>query len=266
MAYSFDNLSVKRLGEVLKKTQTIIIPVGIVEQHGFHLPLTTDIFMACCPIDDIKDEIEAVIAPPINYCFSGGELLGTININPNIFALYLSDICLQFVKAGFKDVVVFCGHGGTENNIAVQNALQMTYRNNRELTKDVTFSMIDCFMLSPSWLEYFNQEPEHDFHAGTVETALMMHWKPELVMPEEMEMDDDYYAKMMRTDPDWFAVSEKVIDHPFIIPNVKQRDEIRVGVMGFPELATKEIGEKVALEMKENFIKYIKTLQDRRKK
>lgn len=105
-------------------------------------------------------------------------------------------------------------------------------------------------------------EPEHDFHAGLIETSLMMYWKPELVQIENMQMDDEHTSKMMRTDQDWFEKREKPLDHPFVVEKVGQRDEIEVGVMGFPERATKEIGKKVCNEMVAGLVKYVDYLEE----
>lgn len=262
MAYFLNEMSVRDLKNTLTKCKTIIIPVAIVEQHGYHLPLTTDIHMAVQPLIQAGERLNAVVAPSVNYSFSGGELTGTININPNVFATYLTEICSEFIRTGFKNVVLFLGHGGTENTAAVKSAIQMLLRRDKKIAKEVTISIIDCFELSKTWLELFNQEPEHDFHAGQVETALMMHWRPDLVQ-DDVCIDDDYMAKMMRTDPDWFATSEKLIDHPFVVEAVSQRSEIEVGVMGFPELATPELGKIVADETVEELIKYINMINEK---
>ena len=72
-------------------------------------------------------------------------------------------------------------------------------------------------------------------------------------------------ARMMRSDQDWFEKRTKPVDHPFIIETVGQRDEISVGVMGFPELATKEKGEKVCNEIVDGLIKYVDKLEEHRK-
>ncbi|MBR5505114.1 MAG: creatininase family protein [Clostridia bacterium] len=262
MAYFLNEMSVRDLKNTLTKCKTIIIPVAIVEQHGYHLPLTTDIHMAVQPLIQAGERLNAVVAPSVNYSFSGGELTGTININPNVFATYLTEICSEFIRTGFKNVVLFLGHGGTENTAAVKSAIQMLLRRDKKIAKEVTISIIDCFELSKTWLELFNQEPEHDFHAGQVETALMMHWRPDLVQ-DDVCIDDDYMAKMMRTDPDWFATSEKLIDHPFVVEAVSQRPEIEVGVMGFPELANPELGKIVADETVEELIKYIDMINEK---
>jgi len=53
---------------------------------------------------------------------------------------------------------------------------------------------------------------------------------------------------------------DKKVDHRFIIPKVTQRKEIKVGVMGFPRRATKELGEKICNEMVNGLVDYIELL------
>ena len=258
MAYIMEHMTVKDMNEAIKQTKTVIIPVGVVEQHGYHLPLSTDIHNATEVPRRAGDRLNAVIAPTVPYSYSGGELLGTINISPQVFSLLIMDICSEFARMGFKNIVVFLGHGGTDNENALKSSLQMILKRNPQL-REITLSLVKCWELSPTWMDYFRMEPEHDFHAGQVETAVMMYWKPELVR-DTIEMDSPELSRMMRTDQNWFEKVEKKIDHRFVIPKVTQREEIKVGVMGFPEKATRELGEKVCKEMVEGLVEYVELL------
>ncbi|MBQ2696095.1 MAG: creatininase family protein [Clostridia bacterium] len=264
MAYYMNQMSVRDMEEAIQKTKTVIIPTGVVEQHGYHLPLSTDILNATRPLEIAGDKLNAVVAPVVNYCFSGGDLLGTVNVSPNTFGLYISEICSEFVRMGFENIIVFLGHAGTDNINALRNSLQMLLRRNPEMHEKITISLVECWKLSPTWLSGFNLEPEHDFHAGMMETSLMMYWNPELV-GDEIVMDDEYISRMMRTDQDWFEKREKRIDSPFMIEKVGQRDEIKVGVMGLPHEASRELGEKICNEIVDNLVEYVNVLEANRK-
>lgn len=141
MAYYLQDISVKELREILmSKTRTVIVPVGVVEQHGYHLPLGVDIYNTQMLLELGKDQIDAVIAPTVPYCFSGGELTGTLNVSPQVFSLFLSDITVELAKTGFQNIVVLLGHAGTDNAMALKNCLQMILRRNKEL--DITLSYV----------------------------------------------------------------------------------------------------------------------------
>ena len=264
MAFYMEKMTVRDMEQALTKTKTVIIPTGVVEQHGYHLPLSTDILNAVKPLEIAGDRLNAVVAPSVNYCFSGGELLGTVNVSPNTFGLYISEIVSEFVRMGFENIIVFLGHAGTDNRNALTNSLQMLLRRNKDLAEKITLSLVEAWNLSPTWLSGFALEPEHDFHAGMMETGLMMYWAPELVR-DEIVMDEEYYARMMRTDQDWFEKRTKAIDSPFMVETVGQRDEIKVGVMGLPERATKEIGETICNEIIDNLVEYVNKLENLKK-
>ena len=264
MAFIMKNMTVKDMKEAMKQTKTVIIPTGVVEQHGYHLPLSTDILNVEKPIEFAGDKLNAVIAPTVNYCFSGGTLLGTVNVSPNTFGLYISEICAEFARMGFENIIVFLGHAGTDNKAALRNSLQMLLRRNPELNEKITLSMVQVWDLSPTWLDGFAMEPEHDFHAGMAETGYMRYVAPELVK-DEIVMDDEYTARMMRSDQDWFEKRTKPVDHPFVIETVSQREEIEIGVMGLPELSSRELGEKITNEMIDNLVEFIDTLNSRKK-
>ncbi len=265
MAFYMEKMTVKDMHEAIKKTKTVIIPTGVVEQHGFHLPLSTDIYNSVMPTVIAGDRLNAVVAPSVNYCFSGGELLGTVNVSPNTFGLYISEIVSEFVRMGFENIIVLLGHAGTDNIGALKNSLRMLLRRNKDIAEKITLSLVEAWELSPTWLSKFAMEPEHDFHAGLAETSMMKYWAPELVR-DEIVMDEEYYAKMMRTDQDWFEKRSKPYDSPFVIETVGQRDEIEVGVMGFPELATKELGEKICNEIVDNLVDFVDKLEAQRTK
>jgi len=244
MAFYMEKMTVKDMQKAMEKTKTVIIPTGVVEQHGYHLPLSTDILNAVKPTVIAGDKLKAVVAPSVNYCFSGGELLGTVNVSPNTFGLYISEIVSEFVRMGFENIIILLGHAGTDNINALRNSLQMLLRRNKEMAEKITLSLVETWKLSPTWLSGFALEPEHDFHAGMMETSLMMYWAPELV-EKEIVMDEEYYAKMMRTDQDWFEKRTKPVDSPFVIETVGQRVGIEVGLMFLPEIAIKELDEKI---------------------
>jgi len=105
---------------------------------------------------------------------SGGELLGTVNVSPNTFGLYISEIVSEFVRMGFENVIILLGHAGTDNINALRNSLQMLLCRNK---KKICLSLVEVWTLSPTWLSGFTLEPEHDFHAGMMETAMMMYWR-----------------------------------------------------------------------------------------
>jgi creatinine amidohydrolase/Fe(II)-dependent formamide hydrolase-like protein len=108
---------------------------------------------------------------------------------------------------------------------------------------DVALAIIPPFLSDDDVSDLYR---EGDWHAGKTETSLMLYWAPELVHMDRIQYDSDQLLSMMREDPDAYQYIQKVVDSPFVGPRIRQKQEIQVGVMGYPEEASVEIGEKIA--------------------
>lgn len=264
MGYIMEDMTVNELDEALKSTKTVVLPVGIVEQHGFHLPLKTDIITADELSKRAAAKMNAVVAPTIPYCYSGGELTGTINVSPQVFSLLITDICSELARMGFKNVIIFLGHGGYENTQAIRSSLQLILKRNPHM-KNMCFSIVGAWEVSKTWTDMFKLEPEHDAHAGWAETALMMYLKPELVR-KQIVMDEPEVCKWARIGDSSKMVEEvRVVDHPFVIPEVVTKVKWEVGVVGFPERATREEGEKICNEVVEGLAEFVNYIDKQNK-
>ena len=238
------NMTVKEIVEGLRDTQTVVLPVGIVEQHGYHLPVSVDIHNAVQIAEMASNETGCFVAPPVHYNFSGGTLPGTINISPQVFSLVLMDICQSLVFQGFKNIIFLLGHGGTESCGAARDAAEQFQRLRPEM-EGVTVFLVPFWELSPTYLESFAKK---DFHAGYYETSLMLYWKPELVKMDQAELDEPELLSTMRDNPDAYAKRIKNIDNKFVVPRVVQDSRMKIGVMGDYTGANAEFGRKMAEE------------------
>ena len=252
-------MTVAEIREYLQKRPTVILPVGCTEQHGYHLPTSVDILNAEQLSKRVSAEIGVAIMPTINYSYSGGELPGTVNVSPNILTLYIEDICLSLAAQGVRNIIVLLGHGGSENTGEIMALRDMFLRKHRHL--DVSLAVIPPFFL----LGYTELYKKGDWHAGKTETSLMLYWAPELVHMDRIQYDSEELLNMMREDPDAYQDVQKLVDSPFVGPLVKQKDEVQVGVMGYPEEASAEIGEKMALDSVKQIVEVISEIESQRR-
>ncbi|MBI3945440.1 MAG: creatininase family protein [Armatimonadetes bacterium] len=250
-------MSVKQIREGLKETQTIIVPVGCVEQHGYHLPISVDIHNAVELAARASAQTGCFVAPAVHYTFSGGMLPGTINISPQLFALTLMEICQSLVTQGFRNIVFLLGHGGTENTRAAKEGAENFQRLHPQIT-GITVSVVPFEQLSPTMLKAF---AEADYHAALIETSLMLYWHPEMVHLEEAERDGPELVARMRVDPDAYLLKEKRVDHPFVLARLTQRQEMQVGVMGDYTGANADLGRQVAEEVVEGLAAFLRALE-----
>ncbi len=238
------NMTVEEVRDGLREMKTIIVPVGVVEQHGYHLPLSVDIHNAVEIGRMASEETGCFVAPPMHYSFSGGTLPGTINISPQCFSLVLMEICQSLVTTGFRNIIILLGHGGTENVKAAFDAAENFQRLRPEL-EGVTVSVAPFWEMSPTFMKGF---AEKDFHAARYETSLMLYWKPEMVRMDKAKLDKPHLVKMMAEDQDAFLQRTRIVDSEFVVAKAVQHPEIEVGVMGNYEGASAEFGKILAEE------------------
>jgi len=251
------NMSVKEVREGMKQTKTVIVPIGITEQHGYHMPLSVDIHNAAEIAKRASDETGCFVAPTLHYAFSGGMLPGTINVSPQVYSLLLMDICRSLVTQGFKNVVLLIGHGGSENTKATMDAAEMFQRLSPDIS-GITISVVGFWDLSPTYMKSFD---EQDYHAARYETSMMLYWHPELVHMENACLDDPDLVHRMRTDPDAYLEKTKVVDGKYVVPKLTQHRDIQVGVMGALEGISAELGEKIVREATESLAQYVRELE-----
>jgi creatinine amidohydrolase len=240
----WEKMTVKEVREALKETQTVLVPVGVTEQHGYHLTLDTDSQSAFQISKRAADETGSFVAPTLTYTFSGGELPGTINIDYHLVSLLISDIIRALCANGVKNIIFVPGHGGSENSRAMREGSEMFYRQHPEYA-DRNVAIFNFAEVSEACKKAYI---DGDFHAGYFETSMMMYWAPDDVRPGVAPLDTPELVARMRQDPDNYQVFSANVDDPAIIKRVAQDPAIQVGVMGDPAQASVELGESICNE------------------
>ena len=233
--------------EYLKTNKTILIPYGLSEQHGAHLPLDTDVRNAEFVSAALARKLDCLIAPTLNYTFSGGMLPGTINVKPTTFCNLVGEIIESLYLQGFRNFIIIPGHGGSESLLHLKESLRILKWLNPAL-RDTLILLTQLWDFSPTWTRLFD---EQDYHASDAETSLLLHWSPEVVR-DEIVMDEPEVAARLRKDPDSFQLRESFTELKQEIIQTSQREDVKVGVMGYPERACVETGRKIEAEVLEN--------------
>lgn len=143
----------------------LVVPLGATEQHGPHLPLSTDTDLAVALARELAARRgDAVVAPALPYGSSGEHQAfpGTLSIGRAALELLAVELC-RSATAHFAHVLLVSGHGG--NHDAARAAVDTL----RSEARDVR-------LWSPSW--------RGDPHAGRTETSLMLWLAPLRVRPE----------------------------------------------------------------------------------
>lgn len=255
-ALLWEHMTVKEVRAALQRTQTILVPLGVTEQHGYHLPLRTD----CYNCEEISKRAAArtgcFVAPTLPYTYSGGELPGTINVSPHVVTQVIVEILRSLCLQGLQNIVLVLGHGGSENDRATQEAAEMFLRNNPQF-HDRNIAVFRFWVNSEICRRAFE---EGDFHSGWFETSLMLYWHPDQVR-DEYVLDEPEVVQMMREDQDAYQLREKNVDHELVVPAIRQHPDIKVGVMGEPERASAEIGQEMTEEAVCSLVELIEAME-----
>ena len=238
------NMTVKMIREYLGRKTSIIIPVGVIEQHGYHLPVKTDAIIAEHVGRMVGEKTGVLVAPVMYNSFSGGGLPGTINISPAVMSLVISDMLLSLAAQGFRNFYILLCHGGSENARAMDDALKLLLRNNPAF-RDAMIALLPVWefdVLKAGWKKALT---EGDYHAGWLETSIVQALEPELVRMEELALDPEHIRKLLMQHPDNYQHAEKIVDDKYVVPRMTQRPDIKVGVMGSPEKSSPELGWKL---------------------
>lgn len=163
--------------------RVVIIPVGATEQHGHHLPLSTDIVMAETVARLAAERAGGVlVAPGIPYGTSENHLAfpGTTSVRLDTLKALLVDAGCTLASHGFDVIVILNGHAG--NTAAIAAAAH-------ELRQ-----MTDRVVAALTWWFFVEQalgvlEDTYVWHAGEFETALMLYLHPELVQMDKAQAE-----------------------------------------------------------------------------
>ena len=252
----WEHMTVEEIRNALLTTETVLVPIGCIEQHGYHLPTRVDCYNAEGICSGASAETGALVAPTVPYSYSGGELPGTINIAPAVVSLLLMEILRDLSRQGCKNLVLVLGHGGTENDAATFEAADMFLRTHPDRA-DLNVAVYRFWKVSPSAAHAFE---DHDYHAGYFETSMMLHIAPEHVR-DTVALDTPEHLAAMREDPDSYQTRIKHVEHDAVVPHVHQDPQTEVGVIGEPARATPELGARIFQEAIERLVGLIRALE-----
>ena len=161
--------------------QTVILPVGSVEEHGPHLPLGTDTFHAIEVAHRVAQLRPVIVAPPVFYgiCRSTREHPGTVSISGDTLRALLKDLGREFYRQGLRRLVLISGHaGGTHMCALVEagEALLEEFADVRVAVVNVLDLLREVLAGRPDLIK-----TKGDSHAGEVETAIILAAHPVLV-------------------------------------------------------------------------------------
>ena len=214
----------------------VIAPLGSFEQHGAHLPLTTDTDLVTAIADAVESAMpDKVLLLPtlwIGHSTHHMHFAGTLDIPQMHYIGVIQDLCRSILAMGATRVLLLNGHGG--NDVPVRAALREV-KTELQGRAGVHVLYAAYWMLAAASIRAIRESELGGLgHACEMETSLMLHLHPEHVHMELARRDGPQHASPYRK-----------ADMQFAKPaySVNEFHEIsESGVVGHPDLATAEKG------------------------
>ncbi|MCX4762371.1 creatininase family protein [Streptomyces sp. NBC_01275] len=170
--------------------RTVVWPLGAIEQHGPHLPLSVDLLLAEAFAEEIARELDAFTLPAQavgarSLPQSGGGLFfpGTVHVAGDTLIRFLRETLTSLTALPMARLVVVNGH--YENEPFLFEALDQV-REHGKLDGTEVFAFSWWSLVQDTWTDA--EIPAfpgwHAEHAGVTETSLMLHLRPDLVTDE----------------------------------------------------------------------------------
>jgi len=214
--------------ELLKSEASIaVVPIGSLEQHGPHLPISTDTLIVEKVSEEIAKRLNAFLTPCLPYSSSIEHrgFMGTIWLSPETLALVVRDIVRSLLDQGFKLIILVNGHGGNFILKVIVRKINLELKERRVILVNVAETMIKLV--------------KNDLHAGDVETSLMLYLYPNLVKTDKIP--PDFTPELPRE----------------LIDMLGFRGICREGVWGKPSKASRERGKQYFEEIIDTTLRYI---------
>jgi creatinine amidohydrolase len=248
--YKLAKMTWPEVEERLKKCDTVIVPIGSVEQHGPALPFDTDHFIAQRFAEMVAEHlwpnIKVTITPPIAYGYSPHHMdfKGTITLQESTLANVIVDVCASLAQHGFSKIVLINGHGG--NITAIGNALHIL----RDMSSAKVYH-IDWWAMAADTIKEVATPPV--FHACDMETSVAWHVGQRVV-------EDKLIDEPGRSIVKGFIEPNMASTAPRVGTAYSMKDLSDSGVVGYATKATKEKGGKVVVTVIERIEAFIREI------
>jgi creatinine amidohydrolase len=187
------------LEEATRNGAVALWALGVIEEHGPHLPLATDVYVPTAQLLQVQrrlgqKKINTVIVPAYYWGVNHvtGSFPGSIDVRPEVMTELMTDVFRSLAKAGFRKVFCITGHYDAAHSRAIIDAVRRANRATdikvyfvvpKPLAERVGLKVGDAgFLLVETPPEIAPKHP--DLHAGEAETSMLLSIAPDLVRSE----------------------------------------------------------------------------------
>jgi creatinine amidohydrolase len=227
--YRYHRLTWEEMNDAIAAQRVVVLPTGSTEQHGPHLPLDVDSFLAesvCLELGRRAPD-RVLVLPTVSFGLNRHHIdfPGTIHIEPEVFIAFCLNVTKSVAYHGFQKILIVNGHGS--NTPLVDLVARKTV-----LATNSLCAAVNYYSLGVDAFQRIRETPVMA-HADEFETSLYLHLAPERVRMERAVAGSDVMGKYMSSDS--------------TSPHVRFSDYwgrwTKVGVHGDPTAATAEKGK-----------------------
>jgi creatinine amidohydrolase len=216
--------------KAIKETdfEVAVLPWGATEAHNYHLPYATDIIEA----DHIAAEsarlawekgAKVIVLPTIPFGVNTGQadIKLDINLNPGTLLVILRDIVEVLDRQGIKKLLILNSHGGNDF---------------KPIVRELGLNFPEMFLCTTNWFQSMHKPDYFEHmgdHADEMETSLILHLRPDLVLPLEEAGDGAERKNKIKAFHEGWAWAER-----------KWSQVTADTGVGFPKASTAEKGKR----------------------
>lgn len=239
---------------IRESKRVAIIPIGSIEQHGYHLPVGTDSYVAITLAEEAAEKTGALLSPPLWFGWSPHHMAlpGTVTIRPEVLISLTYDIMASLKQHGVEKIILLNGHR-IVNIIWMQIAAEQAQR---EL--GVTVKIFDPAYMSKDIVKELGFGDVG--HSEEVETSHMMYRYPELVHLELARDNPILPQVLYSVDPAY--AHDTLCYVPSSPDHARKNAAIAGGTVGEPSKADAGKGKIYHDHLIKNLVAVIKSLQE----
>lgn len=242
MSKWFGHLKMQEVKRAAQNGALVLLPVGMYEEHGPHMPVSTDTIIAEYAAKQLADrlDIETLVLPAMWTGYHGGvvaDFPGGIKLKPETLLSVMYDMLMGLISNGFNKIMVINAHG--QNPATIKIAIRKVM-DETDVIPILTYPMA---MINSRQVNEIRKSEQGGIggHAGEMETSLVLAIDETLVdMSKAPDESCAYRSK--------FAAGDLFPEHDVISGvywSMFATQSTKSGVLGDASSASKQTGQKL---------------------